>query len=56
MPKRSCETSTKVTESKIDQLLDRFIQAEETVGKKISALDGRIRMKCVKSNVSSLHS
>ena len=53
-PKRSCETSTKVIESRIEQLLDRFIQVEETIGKKISALDGRV--KCVKSNVSSLHS
>ena len=36
-PKCSCETSTKVIELKIDQLLDRFIQIEETIGKKISA-------------------
>ena len=44
-PKCSCETSTKFIESKIDQLLNRFIQVEETIGKKISALDGRV--KCV---------
>ena len=53
-PKCSCETSTKVIESKIDQQLDRFIQVEETIGKKISALDGRVN--CVESNLSSLHS
>ena len=52
--KCSCETTTKVIESKIDQLLDRYIQVEETIGKKISALDGRVN--CVESNVSSLHS
>ena len=52
-PKCSCETSTKVIESKIGQLLDRFIQVEESI-EKISALDGRV--KCVESNVSSLQS
>ena len=53
-PKCSCETSTKVLQLEIDQLLDRFIQVEETIGKKISALDGRVN--CVESNLSSPHS